>query len=793
MELNIDFEALTEILQTAHEDDRTSLFEYEVYDFLRLSGSETPPRARFLPYGRKPSDDDLASIPGDKVVLKIVSPTILHKTEVGGVQIGENVPIRVRSRFRRLTSQVPENYAEWIGRNRAAAPPQYSDLEGEALVNAIKKDITGVLLTEFMPPDSEEFGNELIVGIRRTREFGMVINAGVGGTQTELYASRFRKGQAAVAASTAMTDGETFFELFKRTIAYKKMAGLTRGGKRIVTDEQLIECFSSFIAIANHYSPRNPAAPFVIEELEINPFAFTDFLMVPLDGLCRFSKPTELPVTRPIEKIGKLLHPETVGVVGVSSKGMNIGRIILRNILACGFDKKNLFIIRPGGGEIDGVRCVPSLKETGGKLDLFVLAVSADQVPPMVEEIADNDLAETVLLIPGGLGETKGSEGKQEAIKTKINESHLRPGGGPLFLGGNSLGILSHPGKYDTLFIPEEKLPKDHDDKKRNTAFISQSGAYMITRMSKLPFMDPAYALSIGNQVDLTAGDLLRYFKDDPSIDILAVYIEGFQDLDGLAFVEAVREAVLAGKDVIFYKAGRTPEGKSATSGHTASLAGDYTVCESCVQQAGALVAQTFTEFEEFYKLAAGLHGKSFAGTRLAAVSNAGYESVGMADNILGDDFELTLETFTPETYTKLQAVLEKGRLDTLVDVKNPMDINPMATDAVYEAVMEAVLEDSNIDMLVLCLVPLTGALKTLETTIGDEDSIASRVPRFVENAPKPVVAVIDSGRLFDPMENMLQANGVVTFRSADRAVWTLGRYARARLYTEQLRAAAKR
>jgi len=247
MKLNIDFEALEEILRSAREDGRTSLFEHEVYDFLRLSGSETPPRSRLILKGVKPSDEDLSGIPGDRVVLKIVSPYILHKTEVGGVQTGQNIPIRLRSRFRRMLSEIPGRYADWIARNRKAAPAPYRDLEGEELAEAIKADIKGVLLCEYMPPDSHEFGNEMIVGIRRTREFGMIINAGVGGIDTELYASRFRKGQAAVAASTEMIDGETFFELFKSTISYKKMAGLTRGGKRIVTDEQLIECFTSFI------------------------------------------------------------------------------------------------------------------------------------------------------------------------------------------------------------------------------------------------------------------------------------------------------------------------------------------------------------------------------------------------------------------------------------------------------------------------------------------------------------------------------------------------------------------
>ena len=70
----------------------------------------------------------------------------------------------------------------------------------------------------------------------------MIISAGLGGTDTELYASRFRKGQAVVAASTEFTSGDEFFELFRHTISYKKLAGLTRGQQRIVTDEQLLEC-----------------------------------------------------------------------------------------------------------------------------------------------------------------------------------------------------------------------------------------------------------------------------------------------------------------------------------------------------------------------------------------------------------------------------------------------------------------------------------------------------------------------------------------------------------------------
>ena len=348
MNLTVAYEPITELLRNAYAEGRQFLYEYEVYNLLSLSGSETPPKCSFIPRNARLADEEVMAMPGDKAVLKIVSPTIIHKTEVGGVRIVPKTPDKVRSAVRRMLSEVPERYAEWIERHPSGAPKSYRGVEGAALQNAIASDLKGVLQVQFMPPDSEAFGNELIVGLRRTREFGMVISAGLGGTDTELYAERFRKGQAIIAALTAMTDGETFFRLFRQTVSYRKLAGLTRGQRRIVTDDQLIECFESFIRMGNHFSPDNPDAPFVIDELEINPFAFTDYLMVPLDGMCKFSLPEKEPTARPVARIENLLHPERIGIIGVSAKRRNFGRTILENIIGSGFDKDRIVILRDG-------------------------------------------------------------------------------------------------------------------------------------------------------------------------------------------------------------------------------------------------------------------------------------------------------------------------------------------------------------------------------------------------------------------------------------------------------------
>lgn len=790
----IDFDAISGLFRTAHNEGRDFLYEYEVYTLLASSGAETPPRASLIPRGGRPSDEELSAMPGDRAVLKIVSPTIVHKTEVGGVRIVPKEPSRIRSAWRRMLYEVPENYASWIERNPEAAPDAYRGLAGEALVAAISRDLKGVLQVQFMPPDSDSFGHELIVGLRRTREFGMVISAGLGGTDTELYASRFRKGQAIVAASTEMTDGATFFELFRQTISYRKLAGLTRGQRRIVSDEQLIECFESFIVMANRFSPSNPDAPFIIEELEVNPFAFTDFLMIPLDGMCRFSLPGEQPAARPVSRIGALLHPERLGIIGVSSSRVNFGRTILRNVLAEGFDPDNVVIIRDGEESIDGVRCVPSLAEAG-KLDLFVVAVGAKQVPDLVDEIIDLDAARSVMLIPGGMGETEESRERADEVIARINASHALPGGGPVFLGANCMGVVSRPGGYDTWFIPEAKLPKQRGESWRRAALVSQSGAFMLHAISRCPELNPAYMISMGNQTDLTLGDMVRYFKDSDEVDVIAVYAEGFNDQDGLAFCRAVREAVLAGKEVVFYKAGRTPEGKSATSGHTASLAGDYMVCESCVRQAGAVVARSFTHFQDLVVLAETLHDLPVRGNRLAAVSGAGFEAVGMADSIDSDDYSMRLAPFSRETGDRLAALMREKRLDSLVTVGNPLDINPAADDETHAGAVAILAADPNVDAVVVGLDPLSPAMHTLDAegaespfAMDAEGGILARLPEVLRAANKPVVCVVDGGPLFDAMRAALAREGLPVFPVCDRAVEALAQYLQGRLHADTIR-----
>ncbi len=793
MKTHVDHPAIRRLFSRIESEGRRYLFEYEVYDLIRHIGSETVPRYLVLKKEDELDPEKLRRIPGDKVVIKIVSPTIFHKSDIGGVRIVRKRHGEVLDTVKKMLVEIPVNFSRDIGKRPKQAPKAYRRLKGKDLLAAIAGDIQGVVLCQYMHPDSEQFGNELLVSLRRTREFGMILSAGLGGTDTELYAGRFKKGQAVVASATAMVSGEQFFELFQKTISYKKLAGLTRGGQRIVTDFRLLECFKAFIEVGNTYSPAVQEAPFVIDELEINPLAFSNFTMLPLDGLCRFSAAEKLNGPRPIEKIDHLLHPNSIGIAGVSVKGINIGRIILDNIIKNGFDPGRLVVIHPEAAVIEGIKTIPALSAVSARIDLLILAVNASLIPGMIHEILDRGLAESVILIPAGLGEKKGQEQVPATIRSRIVQGRNRSGETTVFLGGNSLGVLSHPGQYDSMFIPESKLPKDRGQHLRKSALVSQSGGYMIARMSNLAFLDPAYAVSIGNQIDLTAADFMKFFNTRDDIRTIAYYMEGFSDLDGLEFAEAVRKSVPKGKEIIFYKAGRTQEGKTAMSGHTASIAGNYMVCESCISQAGAIVAETFTVFEGLLRLSCTLHDKVVTGNRLAAVSNAGYEAVGMADNILGEDYRLEMASLGRTTRDALGDVLAGANLASLTDVRNPLDITPMASEDVYEQVIATLLDDPGVDAVVVAIVPLTPLLHTLpdefvsSKTFSADQSIISRISRLNRRSNKPLIMVVDSGPLYDYMADAFQEQGLPVFRSADQAVWVLGKYIRGRLRMRNL------
>lgn len=753
--------AFERTLLRAYEEDRRPLYEHEVYMLVELVGAISPPKYVFVPKGGMIAPEALEEFPGERVVLKIVSQDVIHKTDADGIVFAAKDYETIRREAERL-----------VARHDATARVQ------------------GVLVVEYVEGTRSGFGNELFVGVRATREFGPVIAAGLGGVDTEYLASKMRPGVAVAKACATDTTAEEFLDLFKCTAAYDVLAGRARGHRRAVSDGELLRCFRAFISIARHFCIDRGAEGPDVAELEVNPFAFRQERMVPLDGRGRLGTAAKRSAPRPPAKVQSLLEPRAIGVLGVSAAGMNFGRIILNNIKNCGFPTEHLHIVKDNEQEIDGVRCVPTVRDLPEFVDMLVIAAPAPAIPDITIDVIGSGKVGAAIMIPGGMGEKEGTEEIERKIRAAIAAGREMDGGGPVFLGPNCMGIQSRPGKYDTFFIPQSKLDTRWTAPARRVALVSQSGAFIVSRLSNLETLDPALSISLGNQIDLTIADLVHAVAGRDDIDVIGVYAEGFANLDGLDFVRALRKATEAGKLVVFYKAGRTASGRSAAAGHTASVAGDYDVCLAAAANAGALVVESFKEFEQLVDLATALYRKPIRGLRIGAVSNAGFETVGMADAVIGADYHLTMADLSSETKARLTDVLAKHKLDKLVNARNPLDVNPMAGDAAYEECVRVLLDSPEVDAVVASLVPLTPMMKTTPDEIDQTGSLVERLPKLLGETKKPVVVNIDSGSLYEPMAKALRAAGVPVFRSSDQAMRALGRYL-CRRASEQIREVA--
>jgi acyl-CoA synthetase (NDP forming) len=179
-------------------------------------------------------------------------------------------------------------------------------------------------------------------------------------------------------------------------------------------------------------------------------------------------------------------------------------------------------------------------------------------------------------------------------------------------------------------------------------------------------------------------------------------------------------------------------------------------------------------------------------GRRVGAISNAGFECVGLADNIETVAPPLSLPAFAEPTAAAMRAAFAGSRLTEIVDVHNPLDVTPMSNDAAFAAHVAALLADPGVDAAVIANVPLTAALATLEPAPGTHqedvaaaDGIAARLVALARATDKPIVAAVDSGHLYDRLVALLEAGGIPTFREADTAMRLLARYLDLRLRRE--------
>ena len=747
--------------RTASDDPQQGLRlnEYEVYELCDLLGIPRCP-ATFVAVDADPAEVarwvaagvELAGAQG-RILLKVVGREILHKTEAGGVRV-----------------LAVADVADPGGLLRQETARMKKDLDrgGDSL------PVEGFLAGAFIPHQANRPGQEVLLSLKQDPAFGPCVVVGIGGTLTEWYGHTGR--------STVIFPAENLVrETVRSTLSTHPLLKILCAPSRLYEQapfqvEALVDAIMALAGLGLYCGPAGSSV-WTVEELEINPAVAAGGRLTALDGVGLVSRRKWLRGQRPLGRIDTLLRPHSAVVMGVSAQGVNPGRIILANLQeSAGLDPARLYVVHHREKEIDGVPCVSEVRELPEKCDLAVVSIPAEGALEAITALVENDRAESIILIPGGFAET-GKTSLAAEIEDVLERAHARPGGGPVMVGGNCLGIVSRD-SYNTFFLPSYKLPF-RPGAGGNLAVVSQSGAYLVTFASNYDgIIQPAASISFGNQMDLTVGDFLEHFNEDSTIDVVACYVEGFRPGDGSKFLVQARRARRLGKRVIIYKAGRTALGARAAASHTASLAGDYAVALACLESVGVTVAGSLDEFEDLLKAFTLLAGRPAAGNRTGVISNAGFECSTVMDQFDG----LELATFDAGTQARLDEVLP-----AFAHRSNPIDCTPMTGTVAFAASCRAVLDCPEVDVAILSSVPVTPALDNLpadpagahrEDILGP-DSQPSLMVDIIAGSAKPAVVVVDSGEIYDPMCQIIEKAGIPVFRKIDRAARALAAFCR--------------
>jgi hypothetical protein len=612
------FESTDRILQTAGREGRPFLYEYEVYEILRSLGLDVPAFLH-LPSLEDLDPDLLRQIPSEKVVVKLVSPDVTHKTEIGGVRFVPNTTEDVVRAYRAI-------------RDAVAA-------------SETKARFRGVMVAEMVDFESS-FGHEVILSLRQDPAFGPVVTFGPGGIYTEFFNRAFATGQSfAVRSSVRLDEGE-LDGMIRQPAVSEPLFGLVRG-QPAFTDEDSVRRFIDAMArLSARYAEESTASPWVLRELEINPVTIDRRgRLVAVDGLARIEERRPRPAARPVAKIGRLLKPESAAILGVSTSGANPGRIVLGNLLEMGgVDPKRIYVIHPKARQVDGVKCVPSVDDLPEPVDMAVIAI-----PPSTR--------------PGGHGYRRQAQGAVDHPhpgRLRGDREREGPrGGGP----GRHSPRAPRPRRRR--HRQRRQLPR-HLQQARQLQHVLHSRVQ--AALPEGPWRErgvdqPERRLprGAGQQLRATALPAVRGLLRQPDRSHggrLPALPEGRRERGGLrrlrgglpeprraTVVEEAQEIVEQGKVVLLYKAGRTREGSKAAASHTASMVGDYEVCRQLCGRAGVIVTDTLNMFEDYLMTFSFLGGKRRQGNRVAIISNAGFECTAAADKLHG----LKLARFSPE------------------------------------------------------------------------------------------------------------------------------------------------
>jgi len=387
----------------------------------------------------------------------------------------------------------------------------------------------------------------------------------------------------------------------------------------------------------------------------------------------------------PKSDLTRFLSPRGIAIVGASNDLTRIGGQPIRLLTEYGYAGK-VYPVNPKYDEIKGLPCYSSVSAVPKPCDVALVALAAPHVPGVIEECGRAGIPYALVLSAGfhEIGE-KGAQ-PQAQLEQAIRTSGVRVNG-PNCLGMLNLNAGLRNGFGGTLALKTLRPGP--------IAMVTQSGGFGFAVLAIAAYygVGMSYAISTGNETDLTALDWLEAVLELPDVEVVVTFLEGISD--GRRLTAIGERAMELGKPILVWKVGNTDAGRQAAASHTARLTAGYELYRAAFRLGGFIEVRDIDDLVDICKAFGGR--KLPKGNRVAIATLSGGAGVLLADRCTEEG--LTLPPLDDSTVKTLREFVAP-----FATVANPVDATPQGYNdnyASYNRLLSAVIADPNIDSVI--------------------------------------------------------------------------------------------
>ena len=422
-----------------------------------------------------------------------------------------------------------------------------------------------------------------------------------------------------------------------------------------------------------------------------------------------------------------LLRPQSIAVIGASTRAGRAGFLMMRNLLEGGFSGP-ILPVTPRYQAVSGVLAYACIADLPLIPDLAVICTHARHNLSLLEQLGEKG-CKAVLLLSGDSRDY--SALRQQALRYNIR-----------LLGPNSLGILAPWQGLNASFSP---IPA----RTGKLAFISQSTAVATTILDWARPQDIgfSYFIALGDSLDVDLDDLLDYLARDSKTSAILLYLEELQD--ARRFLSAAR-AASRNKPILVVKSGRTPQSRQLLGS-----SGLDSVYDAAFARAGLLRVQDTHEL--FAAVETLHHTLTVKGERLFILSNGAAPAAIAVDELLSRGGKLAQLTETEQQALEEALQLPAG---------NPLNLRDDATPERYLKALDMLLSSPQCDGILLLYAP---------SAIAPVTHTAEQITQLLQQHPqgrhKDILTTWSGEQISQRARQHFTEHGIPTYRTIEGAI----------------------